>query len=414
MTVTGPQGFPSGVVPVSTPGRVDVPRALLRQARSPLSWVSMVVLGAGALVLGLLLFVNGGPADLLLTTILATLSFPLLILICFWLDRYEPEPARYRLAALGWGGVVAVSLSLVAEQVLFALPGTSTVIDATVTAPLVEEFGKGLFLVVIVILRRSQVHGVLDGIVYAALVGIGFAFVEDIVYYLSSLDAGELPATFILRGVMGPFAHPLFTSATGVGIGIAATTRRPGLRLTAPILGYLVAVLTHAVWNGSALWGGRGFLIAYGVVMLPLLGIVLGLAIWARYREGRLLATALTQVAEFGWIRPDEIRWVARLSDRVSARSYAKRVGGRQAARALGAYQQTLIEIAFLHSRAVHGTPPKNINQRMDTLLARAAQLRPYVILPQPALPRPGPSMSRWQHAAPRPPIQQPGKPRTW
>jgi protease PrsW len=414
MTVTGPQGFPSGVVPVGTPGRVDVPRALLRQARSPLSWVSMVVLGAGALVLGLLLFVNGGPADLLLTTILAALSFPLLILICFWLDRYEPEPARYRLAAVGWGGVVAVSLSLLAEQVLFALPGTSTVIDATVTAPLVEEFGKGLFLVVIVILRRSQVHGVLDGIVYAALVGIGFAFVEDIVYYLSSFDAGELPATFILRGVMGPFAHPLFTSATGVGIGIAATTRRPGLRLTAPILGYLVAVLTHAVWNGSALWGGRGFLIAYGVVMLPLLGIVLSLAIWARYREGRLLATALTQVAEFGWIRPDEIRWVARLSDRVSARSYAKRVGGRQAARALGAYQQTLIEIAFLHARAVRGTPPKNINQRMDTLLWRAAQLRPYVILPQPALPRPGPSMSGWQHPAPRPPMQQPGKPRTW
>jgi len=245
------------------------------------------------------------------------------------------------------------------------------------------------------------------------LVGIGFAFVEDVVYYLSASDEGELPATFFLRGVMGPFAHPLFTAATGVGIGIAATTRRPGLRLTAPILGYLIAVLTHAVWNGSALWGGRGFLIAYGVVMLPLLGIVLGLAIWARYREGRMLSTALTQVAEFGWIRPDEIRWVARLSDRVSARSYAKRVGGRQAARALGAYQQTMIEIAFLHARAVDGTPPKNINQRMDILLRRAAQLRPYVILPQPPLRRPGPTMSGW-HSAPRPPAEQPGRPRTW
>ena len=95
----------------------------------------MVVLGAGALVIGLLLILNGGPAELLFTTVLAALSFPLLILVCFWLDRYEPEPARYRLAALGWGGVVAVSLSLVAEQVLFALPGTSTVIDTTITAP---------------------------------------------------------------------------------------------------------------------------------------------------------------------------------------------------------------------------------------------------------------------------------------
>jgi hypothetical protein len=148
--------------------------------------------------------------------------------------------------------------------------------------------------------------------------------------------------------------------------------------------------------------------------MLPLLGIVLGLALWARSREGKMLSTALTQVAEFGWIRPDEIRWVARLSDRVSARSYAKRVGSRQAARALGAYQQTLIEIAFLHSRAVHGTAPKDINQRMDILLRRAAQLRPYVILPQPALRGPGPSMSGWRHPPPPPPMQQPGLRRTW
>ncbi|HKH54710.1 MAG TPA: PrsW family intramembrane metalloprotease [Propionibacteriaceae bacterium] len=411
--MTGPQGFPSGVAPAGPPGSFRVPPALLRQTRSPLSWVSMVVLGAGALVIGLLLVLNGGPAELLLTTILAALSLPVVLLICFWLDRYEPEPARYRIAALGWGGVVAVSLSLIAEQVLFALPGTDDVIDTIITAPLVEEFGKGLFLVVIVILRRSQVHGVLDGIVYAALVGIGFAFVEDIVYYLSALDAGELPATFFLRGVMGPFAHPLFTAATGVGIGIAATTRRPGVRLTAPILGYLVAVLTHALWNGSALWGGRGFLFAYVVVILPLLGIVLGLAIWARWREGKLLATALTQVAQFGWIRPDEIRWVARLSDRLSARSYAKRVGGKQAARALAAYQQTLIEIAFLHSRAVHGTPPRDINQRMDMLLRRAAQLRPYVILPQPTLRQPGPT-STWPPSLPPPPMQQPGQPRNW
>jgi RsiW-degrading membrane proteinase PrsW (M82 family) len=412
--MTGPQGFPSGVAPVGPPGSLQVPRALLRQTRSPLGWVSMVVLGVGALVIGFLLILNGGPAALLLTTILAALSFPVLILICFWLDRYEPEPTRYRIAALGWGGVVAVSLSLVAEQVLFALPGTNDVIDTSITAPLVEEFGKGLFLVVIVILRRSEVHGVLDGIVYAALVGIGFAFVEDIVYYLSALDAGELPATFFLRGVIGPFGHPLFTSATGIGIGVAATTRRPGLKLTAPILGYLVAVLTHAVWNASAFWGGRGFLFAYVVVMLPLLGMVLGLAIWARSREGRLLSKALTQVAEFGWIRPEEIRWVARLSDRVSARAYAKRVGGKQAARALGAYQQTLIEVAFLHSRAMNGTPPKDINQRMDVLLRRAAQLRPYVILPQPALRGPGPSMSAWPPPDPPPPMHRPVQPRNW
>jgi hypothetical protein len=79
----------------------------------------------------------------------------------------------------------------------------------------------------------------------------------------------------------------------------------------------------------------------------------------------------------------------------MSARAYAKRLGGPPAADALRAYQQTMTEIAFLHSRGLNGTAPKDINQRMTALLQHAAALRPYVILPPP-LPAP--------YGAPRPP----------
>jgi hypothetical protein len=147
----------------------------------------------------------------------------------------------------------------------------------------------------------------------------------------------------------------------------------------------------HATWNGSSFWGGRGFFFAYAAIMLPLLVVVLAVAIWARHREGRMLTAALQQTAQMGWIRPDEIRWVAQLSDRMSARAYARRIGGKPAAQALRAYQQTLIEIAFLHNRAVTGTAPPDLNQRMTELLQRAAGLRPYVILPPPIPPRPLP-----------------------
>ena len=95
-----------------------------------------------------------------------------------------------------------------------------------------------------------------------------------------------------------------------------------------------------------------------------------------------MLNAALQQIVAMGWIRPEEVRWVARLSDRMSARAYAKRHGGKQAARALREYQQTLTEIAFLHHRAVNGTAPRDVNQRMNGLLQHAAALRPYVILP--------------------------------
>jgi protease PrsW len=264
-----------------------------------------------------------------------------------------------------------------------------------------------LFFVLIIVFRRSEVDGLLDGIIYGALVGIGFAFVEDIVYYLQSLQAGQLGVTFFLRGIMGPFAHPLFTAATGVGIGIAVSSRRPVVRVLAPILGFLAAVLLHAIWNGSAFWeDGQGFLFAYVAIMLPLLVVILAVAIWARSREGKLLTVALQQVAQMGWIKPEEIRWIARLSDRMSARAYAKRIGGKPAVAALRAYQQTMTEVAFLHHRAVSGTPPADLNHRMSLLLQRAAWLRPYVVFPLP--PAMAPPVAGW----PGPWLPPPADPR--
>ena len=371
---------PAGTSPAAMPP--VAPAALLRRPRSALTWVTMIVLGLGGLLIAILIFLLGGPAGALVATLLAAVSFPVMILVCFWLDRYEPEPARYRLAALGWGAVAAVAFSFVGEQLVFALSGTNEFVNVAVGAPVVEELGKGLFLVAVVIFRRGELHGPLDGIIYGALVGIGFAFVEDIIYYLQSLESGQLGVTFFLRGIIGPFAHPLFTAATGLGIGIAVVARRPAVRTLAVVLGFLAAVAMHGIWNGSTFWGGNGFLFAYSAIFLPLLVVILAVAVWARSREGKMLTTALQQVAQMGWIRPEEIRWIARLSDRMSARAYAKRIGGKPAVDAVRAYQQTMTEVAFLHHRAVNGTAPADLNQRMNGLLQRAAWLRPYVVFP--------------------------------
>lgn len=370
---------------VARPTAPVIPPDLLRRRSSVLTWVTMAVLGAGALAIAVLVVVFGGPVAAVVTTVLAAVSFPLLIWVCFWLDRYEPEPGRYRLAALGWGAVVAVVISFVGEQLLFALPGTDSFVDTAVIAPLVEEAGKGLFLLAVVLLRRHQMHGVLDGLIYAALVGIGFAFVEDILYYLSALvqsGGAALTLTFIVRGIISPFAHPLFTAATGLGVGLAVSTRRPVLRWLAPALGFAVAVLLHGTWNGSTYYGTEGFSTVYGAIMLPALVVLLAVAIWARVREGRMLTAALVQTTALGWTRPEEIRWVARLGDRVSSRGYARQHGGRPAAEALRAFQQTLTEIAFLHLRALAGSAPPDVNQRMLGLLQHAQALRPWVILP--------------------------------
>ena len=66
-----------------------------------------------------------------------------------------------------------------------------------------------------------------------------------------------------------------------------------------------------------------------------------------------------------------------------------------------------MTEAAFLHNRAVNGTAPPDVNQRMNLLLQRAALLRPYVVLPPPpTMVRPGADQpGPWPPSDPRAPI---------
>ena len=97
--------------------------------------------------------------------------------------------------------------------------------------------------------KRDEFDNVLDGIIYAAMAGLGFAMTENVLYYGKALATGGLGAslfTFILRGVVSPFAHPLFTSMTGIGLGIARQSRKGSpLKWLAPIGGICLAMFLH-------------------------------------------------------------------------------------------------------------------------------------------------------------------------
>jgi len=98
-----------------------------------------------------------------------------------------------------------------------------------------------------------------DGIVYASMSALGFAMTENILYYGRAAlgGGGSLTAIFIIRGFFAPFSHPLFTSLTGIGLGLARQSRNTFVKLIAPIFGLMAAISMHAIWNGSArLFGG--------------------------------------------------------------------------------------------------------------------------------------------------------------
>ena len=131
---------------------------------------------------------------------------------------------------------------------------------------------------------RRVIDGFIDGLVYAGLVGIGFAFIEIIGYYSSSYlgsadmkvaGAAGVTATFVMRGIFSPFAHPGFTSAFGIGLGLAVSTlarRNIVLRAFVVLVGFATSMSLHALWNGSlAFGGGQAFLLTYVVLFVALL-----------------------------------------------------------------------------------------------------------------------------------------------
>jgi RsiW-degrading membrane proteinase PrsW (M82 family) len=296
-----------------------------------------------------------------------------------WLDRFEAEPIPLLLFAFGWGAVVATLAAVVVNSTSIAVlkaSGGDVTTAAVVIAPVVEETCKGLAVLLVFLYQRREFDGVIDGIVYAGMAGIGFAFTENVLYLGRALaDSGTdgLAVTFVLRCIFGPFAHPLFTMATGVGFGIAVTTRIRGLRYAAPVLGWLLAVALHGLWNLSAVAGLRGFVSAYVVLQLPIFLAAVGFALWARRREGRLIGRHLAVYAETGWLTPGEVRMLASMPGRRRARALARSAGGVRSAKAMRGFQDAASELALLRERMTRGAAGPQAQETERALLGQLA-----------------------------------------
>ncbi|MCY7396210.1 MAG: PrsW family intramembrane metalloprotease [Nocardioides sp.] len=353
-----------------------------------------VLVGVGALVMLLVLALSGAPRTLMLATLLAAVPVVPLVGCYLWLDRYEPEPRRLLFLGLLWGAFVATFSALVLSGIGGFITGGSSFASLVVVAPVVEELTKGSFLLLLLWWRRAELDGILDGIVYAGMVGIGFAFTENILYLAAAYNGTDgvgpggteaLAGTFIVRCLVSPFAHPLFTTFTGIGVGIAVTSRSGAVRFLAPVGGYAAAVLAHALWNGSTVTAS--FIGVYVVLMLPALVALIGLAAWARTRERGMLTAALGDAAQRGLIPATDIGWLVDLGARRASRKYAKQHGGKQGERAMRDYQQAAIELGFLHHRYLRGTAPTDFVGRGQDYVARIGAVRPAIAFPGQVVP---------------------------
>lgn len=223
---------PAGVQPASLSTNV--------KPRLP-SFLSVPVVLAAIPSLGLLiiaLFMSPFPTLLGLTTFFIVAP-PLL-----WLDRLEPEPWSSKVHTFLWGAFVAGFISLVVNTTVASL--TSESVAAVASAPIIEEITKALAIVWMV--RRREIDGLIDGLVYAGWAALGFAMIENVSFFFLADEQDMLTEVFIGRAFATPFAHPLFTAWSGLAIGIAVRRRKP---LWTATWGLLMAMGLHAAWNGS-------------------------------------------------------------------------------------------------------------------------------------------------------------------
>lgn len=338
--------------------------APVRNVGAPL----VVIIGLGsvaALILSLLTAVN--PAGTLLGFALASVAMSLVLACYLWLDRWEPEPPRLLVLAFLWGSSVAVLISIVLGMIIdSSLPanadGTAGVeaggsfAAIAVAAPIVEEAAKGLFLLLMMTgRRRAELNTMTDCLVYAGLTGAGFAWLENIVYIGNGEGVTSSLAVAGLRLVLGPFAHPLFTTMFGIGVYLALQQRNMLSKFFYLLTGYATAVLLHALWNGSALMGAGTYLGMYVLWMMPIFALAVTLAVVSRRRERHIIAAQLHPMVASGLVTPVEAGWLAAIQTRKQAVAVATRTGGRRAGMAVKRFVQAVVELAYARDRIDRG-----------------------------------------------------------
>ncbi len=317
--------------------------------------------------------------------LLALYVLPVFLLI-YVLDLHEREPISLSVAAFLWGAVAATTLSAYANEgwglVVARLGGPEFASrwTATLTAPLVEEVLKAAGIVLLALIASDGFDDVLDGFVYGALCGLGFAVVEDVVYFVAvfgGTPAGVFAGFWVRVLSSGLYGHVLYTGLAGMGIAYFVSRREEETvrRRAAVAVGLFAAgVVGHALWNSSFLDAfparidGLGDLLriplAAALKGLPLLVFVVVLVRLAHRRERSWLASALRSEAGLEGLTATELDILLDPRARRRSRREMRRRAGRRAARLLSRLQRAQTNLAMVRARAQREDDPALVAQR--------------------------------------------------
>jgi RsiW-degrading membrane proteinase PrsW (M82 family) len=229
--------------------------------------------------------VNLVPTVILLGSFLVPVTF-----VVYAFERHADQvvTAQRIFAAFVYGGVLGVLGASILESAFLKQPAVGTYLGVG----LIEEAVK-LAALWLLALRLPR-YTMRDGIVLGAAVGFGFAALESSGYAFNALFTMEglslrnLVETEVLRGLLTPIGHGLWTAILG-GVLFRTAARTGRLRLSGALVGwYLVVAGLHALWDAS-----RGI-----AVWLTLL-LTATQVQWAMIQMGRVPQPTQAQVHTF-------------------------------------------------------------------------------------------------------------------
>lgn len=386
---TSAGGFPSPLAqpsltppaPITTPTVAPAPLKASAPSRAGMSapiWIGGVLVVLLIALIGYFLTFIGTGASLL-GAILALIPLAGVLFAIRLVDRWEPEPRGLVVFALAWGAVASVAIALGVDLLLSIVFGSdetyaAEVFGTVVQAPVVEEIAKGLGVLIIFATARRAFDGPVDGIVYGALIGAGFAFTENIQYFAISYiegGVGQASITFFVRGIMSPFAHVMFTSVTGFALGLAARRGATTGQAMGPwLLGLAGAIALHAFWNGSAVF--TDFFSVYLMLQVPLFILFIFGVLALRREETRLTRKRLGEYAAAGWFTPQEVDMLATPAGRRAGLTWARSLQGDRSA-LMKTFITDATSLAMARQRAVTGRDPHAVAAERELLVKTAA-----------------------------------------
>jgi protease PrsW len=319
----------------------------------------------------------------LLATALPTAAY---VYVVWWLDRYEKEPIWLLAGAFLWGAVPAVVASLIAELIA-GLPsgllgGTlAATVDASLSAPIIEEMAKGVAVLLLFFVFHREFDDVLDGIVYGAMVGFGFAMTENVLYFLSAYSTGGLAdwgSVVFLRSFVFGLNHALYTSITGAGFGLARYYRSTARRVAVPMLALFLAISLHGIHNLFAQLNDAvcGAVLVSAVSDWSGILIILFVAVAAWQKEKSWITMELADEVRYGTLTPPEYQVAQSAWRRTTARWDALNANGIEGYRRVGQAYQLLTELAFKKRQARLMGDENGNYAEMQRLRQQIAQIR--------------------------------------